>query len=183
MISTVHAMGVANSARISCYSAVMIKIMHQPPRENGHPGPSPRGGASTGNRHRISSTQRPERSVILGISTFSRPLASAPGRTRTGNLRIRRPMLYPLSYGGVRERLTSLRHQQSGSSPRYDSSQHRPQHQRAITSRSHHHHGTTSNQACGRFCVSSTTSSRTALRTGRNAAVTALQPPCDQSER
>ena len=58
--------------------------------------------------------RRPERSIVRGISTFSASTASAPGRTRTGNLRIRRPMLYPLSYGGVRKRLTSLRHQHGG---------------------------------------------------------------------
>ena len=46
---------------------------------------------------------RPERSIVPGISTFSTSTVCAPGRTRTGNLRIRRPMLYPLSYGGVRE--------------------------------------------------------------------------------
>ena len=45
----------------------------------------------------------PRAVVFLEIPAFSRPLSSAPGRTRTGNLRIRRPMLYPLSYGGVRE--------------------------------------------------------------------------------
>ena len=49
-------------------------------------------------------SRRPERSIVLGISTFSASTASAPGRTRTGNLRIRRPMLYPLSYGGARKR-------------------------------------------------------------------------------
>ena len=48
-------------------------------------------------------SRRPERSIVRGISTFSAPAVSAPGRTRTGNLRIRRPMLYPLSYGGVRQ--------------------------------------------------------------------------------
>ena len=45
----------------------------------------------------------PRAVIFLEIPAFSRPLSSAPGRTRTGNLRIRRPMLYPLSYGGVRE--------------------------------------------------------------------------------
>ena len=52
----------------------------------------------------------PRTVISLEIPAFSRPLSSAPGRTRTGNLRIRRPMLYPLSYGGVRKRPTSLRH-------------------------------------------------------------------------
>ena len=64
-----------------------------------------------------SASQRPERSIVRGISTFSTLAASAPGRTRTGNLRIRRPMLYPLSYGGVRKRLTSLRHQHDAPYP------------------------------------------------------------------
>ena len=48
--------------------------------------------------------RRPQQPIMRGISTFSRPPTSAPGRTRTGNLRIRRPMLYPLSYGGARKR-------------------------------------------------------------------------------
>ncbi len=34
-------------------------------------------------------------------------VVGAPARTRTGNLRIRRPMLYPLSYGGLPEQRTS----------------------------------------------------------------------------
>ena len=62
-----------------------------------------------------SASQRPERSIVRGISTFSTLAASAPGRTRTGNLRIRRPMLYPLSYGGVHMRRTRLRHRSGGS--------------------------------------------------------------------
>lgn len=57
----------------------------------------------------------PRTVISLEIPAFSRPLSSAPGRTRTGNLRIRRPMLYPLSYGGVRTRRTRLRHRSGGS--------------------------------------------------------------------
>ena len=57
----------------------------------------------------------PRAVVFLEIPAFSRPLSSAPGRTRTGNLRIRRPMLYPLSYGGVHMRRTRLRHRSGGS--------------------------------------------------------------------
>ena len=42
------------------------------------------------------------------------PGCQCPRPDSNGNLRIRRPMLYPLSYGGVRKRLTSLRHQHGG---------------------------------------------------------------------
>ena len=71
------------------------------------PSPPPEAGSSRGDECDTIVTapanRRPERSIVRGISTFSASTASAPGRTRTGNLRIRRPMLYPLSYGGVRE--------------------------------------------------------------------------------
>ena len=117
LISTVHTTCVASSVRISCHSAVTTASARRVPLEKADDTLRRAGnaaadrvlhsGALTGRRGdtivTAPASRRPERSIVRGISTFSVSTASAPGRTRTGNLRIRRPMLYPLSYGGVRE--------------------------------------------------------------------------------
>ena len=114
LISTVHTTGVVSPVRIFCYSAVTIGITCSPPKEEEHTPPRawrmqpPSTGSTTSattdhQYNTVVAPRRPQRPIMRGISTFSGPPTSAPGRTRTGNLRIRRPMLYPLSYGGVRE--------------------------------------------------------------------------------
>ena len=116
-ISTVHTTCVASPVRVSCHPAVTIESAHRISHEkrirpSGMPGTQPPTAASKPDKAggdecdivaSVPAIRRPERSIVRGISTFSVSTASAPGRTRTGNLRIRRPMLYPLSYGGVRE--------------------------------------------------------------------------------
>ena len=117
MISTVHTTCVASPVRASCHPAVTTESAHRISHEknirpSGVPGTQPPTAASKPDKAggdecdivaSVPAIRRPERSIVRGISTFSVSTASAPGRTRTGNLRIRRPMLYPLSYGGVRE--------------------------------------------------------------------------------
>ena len=117
LISTVHTTCVASPVRVSCHPAVTTESAHRISHEknirpSGVPGTQPptavskpdkAGGDECDIIASVPAIRRPERSIVRGISTFSVSTASAPGRTRTGNLRIRRPMLYPLSYGGVRE--------------------------------------------------------------------------------
>ena len=117
LISTVHTTCVASPVRVSCHPAVTTESAHRISHEkrirpSGVPGTQPPTAASKPDKAggdecdivaSVPAIRRPERSIVRGISTFSVSTASAPGRTRTGNLRIRRPMLYPLSYGGVRE--------------------------------------------------------------------------------
>ena len=117
LISTVHTTCVASPVRVSCHPAVTTESAHRISHEknirpSGVPGTQPptavskpdkAGGDECDIVASVPAIRRPERSIVRGISTFSVSTASAPGRTRTGNLRIRRPMLYPLSYGGVRE--------------------------------------------------------------------------------
>ena len=126
-------------------------------------------------------SRRPERSIVRGISTFSASTASAPGRTRTGNLRIRRPMLYPLSYGGVRKRSISLRHLLLGVHPRRRSHQRRLQHLPTITTESHSHYKSRSNLPYRRFSGAITIHRRTNHHPPRNSTVIALQPLRDRA--
>ena len=121
-----------------------------PPKEEEHTPPQawrmqpPSTGSTTSattdhQYNTVVAPRRPQRPIMRGISTFSRPPTSAPGRTRTGNLRIRRPMLYPLSYGGVRE----APHQPTPSTrrppPTRGTSRGGRQHQKTISRRSRHH--------------------------------------------
>ena len=129
LISTVHTTCVASPVRVSCHPAVTTESAHRISHEkrirpSGVPGTQPPTAASKPDKAggdecdivaSVPAIRRPERSIVRGISTFSVSTASAPGRTRTGNLRIRRPMLYPLSYGGVHMRRTRLRHRSGGS--------------------------------------------------------------------
>ena len=40
--------------------------------------------------------------VVIGVNNGGDFVYGAPGRTRTGDLRFRKPLLYPLSYRGAK---------------------------------------------------------------------------------